>query len=59
MLAKTATLKDVSDQMVEKLKELLTMRLGAVSQPYGRGSYIFKTEKELEAVQYWRGRVIA
>jgi antitoxin HicB len=57
MLAEKATLKNVSDQMVEMLKELLTTRLSAVSQRYG--PYIFKPEKELQGVQYWRGRVIA
>jgi len=58
MLAEKATLKSVSDQMVDMLKELLTTRLSAASQRYSP-YYIFKPEKELEAIQYWRGRVIA
>lgn len=58
MLATKATLKDISDQMEERLKELLTMRLNAAAQPYGYGSYIFNTERKSEAVQCWRGRVI-
>jgi antitoxin HicB len=58
LLATKATLKDISDQMAERLKELLTMQLNASLQPYGYGSYVFKVERKSEAVQCWRGRAI-
>jgi len=58
MLATKATLKDILDQMGEKLKELSTMQLNEPTQPYGYGSYVFNTERKSEAVQYWRGKVI-